>query len=249
MHDRPDLGRRCVAPLPRPPREHLGQPVPGCDQRLHRRHRRGKGPSRRPDSSVRRRSPNIWPGPATRWCVVGDENYGEGSSREHAAMEPRYRGGLVILARSFARIHETNLKKQGLLPLTFADPSTYEMIGEDDRISVLDLASLAPDTPVRCRVTKADGSRLEFSAPTRSALSNSNGSGRAAPSTSSGRRKRKRERPSPNMRDRRWRRSGRSCRPRPDRFRPSRRRRVASAPPSPGRRSGDPVAQIEECLE
>jgi len=94
---------------------------------------------------------------------VGDDNYGEGSSREHAAMEPRYRGGLVILARSFARIHETNLKKQGLLPLCFADPTTYEMIDEDDRISVLALASLAPDAQVHCRVTKADGTRLEFS--------------------------------------------------------------------------------------
>ncbi len=99
----------------------------------------------------------------TPWCVVGDENYGEGSSREHAAMEPRYRGGLVILARSFARIHETNLKKQGLLPLTFADPSTYDIIEQDDRISVLGLASLAPDTPVRCRVTKPDGGAREFS--------------------------------------------------------------------------------------
>ncbi len=98
-----------------------------------------------------------------RWCAVGDENYGEGSSREHAAMEPRYRGGVVILARSFARIHETNLKKQGLLPLCFADPTTYETIGEDDRISVLDLASLAPDAQVRCRVTKSDGTHLEFS--------------------------------------------------------------------------------------
>jgi aconitate hydratase len=97
------------------------------------------------------------------WCAVGDQNYGEGSSREHAAMEPRYRGGLVILARSFARIHETNLKKQGLLPLTFADPTTYEIIGEDDLISVLDLASLAPDTPVPCRLTKPDGSHREFS--------------------------------------------------------------------------------------
>ena len=97
------------------------------------------------------------------WCVVGDENYGEGSSREHAAMEPRYRGGLVIFARSFARIHETNLKKQGLLPLCFADPITYEMIDEDDRISVLDLALLAPDAQVRCRITKSDGTRLEFS--------------------------------------------------------------------------------------
>ena len=97
-----------------------------------------------------------------RWCAVGDENYGEGSSREHAAMEPRYRGGLVVLARSFARIHETNLKKQGLLPLTFADPTTYDEIGEDDRVSVLGLASLAPDAPVRCRLTKPDGSHLEF---------------------------------------------------------------------------------------
>jgi len=100
---------------------------------------------------------------ATPWCAVGDENYGEGSSREHAAMEPRYRGGLVILARSFARIHETNLKKQGMLPLTFADPATYDVIGEDDRISVLDLASLAPDEPVRCRLTRGDGRHLEFS--------------------------------------------------------------------------------------
>jgi aconitate hydratase len=96
------------------------------------------------------------------WCAVGDDNYGEGSSREHAAMEPRYRGGLVILARSFARIHETNLKKQGMLPLTFADPATYEMIAEDDRVSVLDLALIAPDTPVRCQVIRPDGSHLEF---------------------------------------------------------------------------------------
>ncbi|HXQ44349.1 MAG TPA: aconitate hydratase [Acidimicrobiales bacterium] len=96
------------------------------------------------------------------WCAVGAENYGEGSSREHAAMEPRYRGGLVILARSFARIHETNLKKQGILPLTFADPTTYERIGEDDRISVLGLASLAPDTPVHCRTTRPDGTHLDF---------------------------------------------------------------------------------------
>jgi aconitate hydratase len=98
----------------------------------------------------------------TPWCVVGDENYGEGSSREHAAMVPRFRGGLVVLARPFARIHETNLKKQGLLPLTFADPSTYELIGEDDRISVLGLASMTPGEPVRCRVTKPDSGPIEF---------------------------------------------------------------------------------------
>ncbi len=97
-----------------------------------------------------------------RWCAVGDENYGEGSSREHAAMEPRYRGAVVIFARSFARIHEANLKKQGVLPLTFSDPATYDQIGEDDRISVLGLAELAPDTPVHGRITKPDGSTVDF---------------------------------------------------------------------------------------
>ena len=96
------------------------------------------------------------------WCAVGDRNYGEGSSREHAAMEPRYRGGVVIFARSFARIHETNLKKQGLLPLTFAEPSTYDMIDSEDRISVLGLSALAPDRAVRCRITKPDGRSAEF---------------------------------------------------------------------------------------
>ncbi|HEX2382811.1 MAG TPA: aconitate hydratase [Acidimicrobiales bacterium] len=98
----------------------------------------------------------------TRWCAVGDENYGEGSSREHAAMEPRFRGGVVIFARSFARIHEANLKKQGILPLTFSDPATYDEIGEDDRISVLGLADLAPDAPVRCRITRPDGTTIDF---------------------------------------------------------------------------------------
>jgi aconitate hydratase len=96
------------------------------------------------------------------WCAVGDGNYGEGSSREHAAMQPRFRNARVIFARSFARIHETNLKKQGLLPLTFADEATYDQIGEDDRISVLGLADLAPDQPVQCRITKPDGSTVDF---------------------------------------------------------------------------------------
>ncbi len=98
------------------------------------------------------------------WVAIGDENYGEGSSREHAAMEPRYRGARAVITRSFARIHETNLKKQGVLPLTFADPSTYYQIGEDDRISVLGLADLAPDLPVRCRITKTDGTTIDFEA-------------------------------------------------------------------------------------
>ena len=96
------------------------------------------------------------------WCAIGDENYGEGSSREHAAMEPRFRNGKVIFARSFARIHETNAKKQGLLPLTFADPDTYDQIGEDDTISVHGLADLAPDQPVRCTIHKPDGRSVEF---------------------------------------------------------------------------------------
>jgi aconitate hydratase len=96
------------------------------------------------------------------WIAVGDQNYGEGSSREHAAMEPRFRNGKVILVRSFARIHEANLKKQGVLPLTFADPDVYDQIGEDDRISVLGLADLAPDTPVQCRLTKPDGTTVDF---------------------------------------------------------------------------------------
>src|SRR3954469_10830907 len=96
------------------------------------------------------------------WCAIGDANYGEGSSREHAAMEPRFRNARAIFARSFARIHETNLKKQGLLPLTFSDPDTYDQIGEDDRISVLGLAALTPDQPVQCRITKPDGTTIDF---------------------------------------------------------------------------------------
>jgi aconitate hydratase len=96
------------------------------------------------------------------WVAVGDENYGEGSSREHAAMEPRFRNGRAIFARSFARIHETNLKKQGVLPLTFSDPATYDEIREDDRISVLGLAGLAPDRAVQCRLHHADGTTLDF---------------------------------------------------------------------------------------
>ena len=98
-----------------------------------------------------------------RWCAIGDQNYGEGSSREHAAMEPRFRGGVVIFARSFARIHETNLKKQGLVPLTFSDPTTYDLIEETDRINVHNLPPV-PDQPIKCSITKADGSTIEFEA-------------------------------------------------------------------------------------
>ncbi len=98
-----------------------------------------------------------------QWCAVGDRNYGEGSSREHAAMEPRFRGGVVILARSFARIHETNLKKQGLVPLTFTDAATYDEIGEDDRITVLGLPPV-PGQPVRCQIVRPDGETVDFEA-------------------------------------------------------------------------------------
>ncbi len=92
-----------------------------------------------------------------RWVVVGDDNYGEGSSREHAALSPRLLGGAAIIARSFARIHETNLKKQGLLPLTFADRADYDRIREDDRISLVGLSDLAPGKPVECRIAHSDG--------------------------------------------------------------------------------------------
>ncbi len=88
--------------------------------------------------------------------VIGDENYGEGSSREHAAMSPRFLGVQVVIVRSFARIHETNLKKQGVLPLTFANPKDWELIEENDRISVTGLASLAPGKPVSIEVHKKD---------------------------------------------------------------------------------------------
>lgn len=92
------------------------------------------------------------------WVAVGDENYGEGSSREHAALEPRHLGGRAIIVKSFARIHETNLKKQGMLPLRFSDPNDYNKIKPSDRISLLDLKSLAPGKPVECRIKHADGS-------------------------------------------------------------------------------------------
>ena len=97
-----------------------------------------------------------------RWIVVGDHNYGEGSSREHAALSPRLLGGAAVIARSFARIHESNLKKQGLLALTFADPSDYDRVRESDRISLLGLAGLRPGEPVRCVAHHDDGTDTEI---------------------------------------------------------------------------------------
>ncbi len=96
------------------------------------------------------------------WVFIGEDNVGEGSSREHAAMEPRFRGCLAVFAKSFARIHETNLKKQGVLALTFADSDFWLAIEEGDTISITGLADLAPNTPVDCVLHKADGEAIEF---------------------------------------------------------------------------------------
>ena len=96
--------------------------------------------------------------------VVGDENYGEGSSREHAAMSPRFLGVKAVLTKSFARIHETNLKKQGVLPMTFANPSDYDQIDQEDRISVSGLSNLAPGTPVSVTIHKKDGKDITIQA-------------------------------------------------------------------------------------
>jgi aconitate hydratase len=92
-----------------------------------------------------------------RWVAIGDENYGEGSSREHAAMEPRFLGGVAVIARSFARIHETNLKKQGMLPLVFENSADYDKIQETDRISIVGLKDLAPGKPVKVILHHAGG--------------------------------------------------------------------------------------------
>lgn len=96
------------------------------------------------------------------WVVIGDENYGEGSSREHAALEPRHLGGVAVIVKSFARIHETNLKKQGMLALTFADPSDYDKIGARDSVSIKGLESFAPGKPLTGVVHKEDGSSVEI---------------------------------------------------------------------------------------
>ena len=96
--------------------------------------------------------------------VVAEDNYGEGSSREHAAMEPRYLNVKVVLAKSFARIHETNLKKQGMLALTFADRNDYDKVREDDRISVNGLKNLAPGSKLTVTLKHADGTSESFEA-------------------------------------------------------------------------------------
>ena len=98
-----------------------------------------------------------------RWVIVADNNYGEGSSREHAAMTPRFLGCAAVITKSLARIHETNLKKQGVLALTFNNPDDYEKILEDDRISLLQLNELSPGKQVRCIISHSNGEKDEIS--------------------------------------------------------------------------------------
>jgi aconitate hydratase len=97
-----------------------------------------------------------------RWVIVADNNYGEGSSREHAAMTPRFLGCAAVITKSLARIHETNLKKQGILALTFSNPDDYEKILEDDRISLLQLNELSPGKQVRCMISHSNGEKDEI---------------------------------------------------------------------------------------
>ncbi len=92
------------------------------------------------------------------WVAIGDENYGEGSTRDHAAMEPRFLGGRAVIVKSFARIHETNLKKQGMLALTFKNPSDYDLIRKDDTLAIRGLITFAPGVPLSLEVKHADGS-------------------------------------------------------------------------------------------
>jgi aconitate hydratase len=94
--------------------------------------------------------------------VVGDENYGEGSSREHAAMEPRHLGVRAVLVKSFARIHETNLKKQGMLGLTFSDKADYDKIREDDIFDIIGLTTFAPNVPLILELHHADGTKEQI---------------------------------------------------------------------------------------
>jgi aconitate hydratase len=99
--------------------------------------------------------------PGIKWVVIGDENYGEGSSREHAALEPRYLNGAAIITRSFARIHETNLKKQGMLPLTFANPKDYDKINPDDVVDIIGLTTFKEGVPLTLRVHPKNGPAWE----------------------------------------------------------------------------------------
>lgn len=99
---------------------------------------------------------------SVNWVAIGDENYGEGSSREHAAMEPRFRGCKVVIVKSFARIHEANLKKQGILPLTFDNKEDYNLINQEDKLTIQDPSNLEPDKQVIVNIEKPDGNHLSI---------------------------------------------------------------------------------------
>ena len=148
---------RFVAALPRPSGPLQRQPAAYRDQRLRRQARHD---DRRAVRRARPEDPGVareYQAQGLTWVIVGDSNYGEGSSREHAALIPRLLGGSAVIARSFARIHESNLKKQGLLALTFSDPADYDKILEGDRVSLTGLSDLTPGKPVTCQVEHADG--------------------------------------------------------------------------------------------
>jgi aconitate hydratase len=99
---------------------------------------------------------------AVKWIIVGDQNYGEGSGREHAAMTPRYLGCVTVIVKSFARIHETNLKKQGVLALTFENADDYDKMMDGDRVSILGLQDLQPGKPVKCYLQHSDRTREDI---------------------------------------------------------------------------------------
>lgn len=99
---------------------------------------------------------------SVNWVAIGDENYGEGSSREHAAMEPRFRGCKVVVVKSFARIHEANLKKQGMLPLTFDNKEDYNLINQEDKLTIQDPSNLEPDKQVIVNIEKPDGNHVSI---------------------------------------------------------------------------------------
>ncbi|MDB4823910.1 aconitate hydratase [Acidimicrobiia bacterium] len=99
---------------------------------------------------------------SVNWVAIGDENYGEGSSREHAAMEPRFRGCKVVIVKSFARIHEANLKKQGILPLTFNNKDDYELINQEDKFTIQDPSNIKPDKQVIVDIEKPDGEKISI---------------------------------------------------------------------------------------
>ncbi len=96
------------------------------------------------------------------WVVIGDENYGEGSSREHAALEPRFLGGCAVIARSFARIHQTNLRKQGMLAFEFANPADYDKVRSDDLVDIIGVTELAEGSKVSLVCKHKDGSKDEL---------------------------------------------------------------------------------------